>query len=424
MATLALATGSSRPKTVEDQVMQAFGLESCELTTIDQLDKSEIAISIDGQDYIIDYAFVSNRSENFRLLVSTESGELEEVDAPPVSTIRGTLRGVEVGCVTEDGCCLKVTMPSGEICFVEPASSAFDDPAFADIHVVFTSEDLVKAQKKCGCETPIVESNQPQFSASDDTVTSEVAEDSTALEVAKIALEADFDFFSSSRGGNSIRTTLDLMETAVNFSNEQFERAGIRHEVSVVVIRTTRSLNPWTTSNSSNLLTQLQTYYTTGPGVGTISGDLCHLFTGQSLTNSNGFSIAGTARVIQNNQGLISDSVVCTPSLAFALTTVQRTRTQQISTTFTHELGHNWSLNHCNCTGNIMNTPSNGGLTFTSGSVSQLVSTRNSQTGVDSIGPGGFGLTGTASNDDWDNLILIDTPNFSINTRSNFNATT
>ncbi len=422
-AIMAFAIGSSRPKTAEDQIMEAFGLTSCQLTAIDQLDKSEMAITMSGQNYTIDYDFVSNRSKNFRLLVSTESGELEEIDAPPASTIRGILRGVEgssvVGCVNEDGCCAKVTMPSGKMYFVEPVNSVIDDPAFADFHVIYSREDLAEAPKKCGCDTSVVEHNQPEAasSASEDTTASGIAEDTT-LEVAELALEADFDFFSSARGGNSIRTTLDLMETALNFSNEQYGRAGVRHVVSDCVIRTTRAGNPWTTSNSGNLLSQLQTFYTTGDGVGTISGDLCHLFTGRSLTNNSGFSIAGTARVIGSG-GVVTAPVVCTPSLAFALTTIQRSTIQQIATTFTHELGHNWSLNHCNCTGNIMNTPSNGGLSFTSGSVSQLVSTRNSLTCLDSIGSGGFG-----NNDNWNNLIRIDTPDFAISTRGNFNATT
>ena len=65
MFALALAVGSSRPKTAEDEIMPAFGLRSGELITVDQVSKSEMAITLNGTDYVIDYVVYSNRSENF-----------------------------------------------------------------------------------------------------------------------------------------------------------------------------------------------------------------------------------------------------------------------------------------------------------------------------------------------------------------------
>jgi hypothetical protein len=424
VAILALATGLSRPKTVQDHVMEAMGLKSCQWTTVKQLSKSEVALTMNGQQYTIDYVFVSNRSENFRLFVSTETGELKQIKAPPANTFRGKLRGIEnssvVGCINETGCCAKVTMPSGDVCFLEPVSSVIDDPVFADVHVVYSNRDVNKeAAGKCGNVTNIIETTKKN----DLNFPNPAAASAGNIEVARVALEADFEFFSSSRGGSSMRTTLDLMETVVNFSNEQYGRAGIRHAVSDVVIRSTRAMNPWTTSNSDDLLDELQTFYTNGDGVGTIEGDLCHLFTGRSLTNNEGDSIAGIARRRRNSQDELIP-VVCIPSAAFSLTSIQRPSVQRISTTFTHELGHNWNLNHCDCDGFIMNSPSAGALTFTSGSVSQLASTRNSLDCLDSIGSGGFGLTGLINNDAWIDEIFIPDPNFSNIRGTNFNATT
>ena len=98
---LGLAVGWSRPKAAEDETMAMLGLKSGELVTIEQVSKSEMAITMNGQDFMIDYALFSNRSKRFRLMVQTESGELVEQVAPTVSTIRGTLRG-----------CLLYTSPS------------------------------------------------------------------------------------------------------------------------------------------------------------------------------------------------------------------------------------------------------------------------------------------------------------------------
>lgn len=94
VTTLTLAVGLSRPKTAEDDILPKLGLKSGELITIDQMGKGEMAITMNGQDYIIDYAVLSNRSKNFKLKVQSANGELVEQNAPPANTIRGTLRGV------------------------------------------------------------------------------------------------------------------------------------------------------------------------------------------------------------------------------------------------------------------------------------------------------------------------------------------
>ena len=91
---LGIATGWSRPKGITDEIMPLLGLKSGELVTIDpeRAGKSEMAIKINGQDYMIDYKLHSNRSKQFRLLVQQKNGETIEQNAPAVSTIRGTLR--------------------------------------------------------------------------------------------------------------------------------------------------------------------------------------------------------------------------------------------------------------------------------------------------------------------------------------------
>ena len=133
---LGFMAGLSRPKDVTDEIMPMLGLKSGELVTIDQeqVGKSEMAMTMNGQDYMIDYTLHSNRSKQFRLLVQQENGELVEQEAPVVRTIRGTLRGVEgsgvVGCITENGCCAKIKFPSGDCCYIEPVNGTIDNPSF------------------------------------------------------------------------------------------------------------------------------------------------------------------------------------------------------------------------------------------------------------------------------------------------------
>ena len=99
---LVFSVGFSQPLTAEDKIMSAFGLKSGEIITIkpERMGKSELAIKVNREDYVIDYAFHSIRSKDFRLLVQNEHGELVEQTAPPVSTIRGSLRGIDGSSVT------------------------------------------------------------------------------------------------------------------------------------------------------------------------------------------------------------------------------------------------------------------------------------------------------------------------------------
>jgi Ca2+-binding RTX toxin-like protein len=405
---LSLALGLNQSKTANGQILKQLGLRSGELITVDQPSKSELEITMNGKDYTVDFDYFSNRSKNFRLMVPSETGELLEVEAPPVSTIRGTLRDMDgssvVGCVSEDGCCAKIELPSGEECFIEPVSSTLENPAFEGMHVVYTSRDVIESGKKCGILAGAIE-------AAEDAVAQNGTEATVGpLKVAEIAVEADYEFYLDY--GSSTTATLAQMELAINIVNEQYEgQVGIRHLVTDTIVRTTRSSNPWTTSNAEGLLNQLRNFYTTGSGAGTISGDLCHLFTGRDL---NSGATAGIAYI----------EVVCNPAFAFGIST-NDSRLSFLTSVFAHELGHNWSLNHCNCTSNTMNPFNNGATRFTSANVSSLIAYRDTRTCLDTIGEG-FCINGCviSVNDELADRVRITDLDFSSVTGSNVNATT
>lgn len=398
---LVFSLGFSRPQTAEDKIMSAFGLKSGELITIDQVSKSEIAIEIDGQDYMIDYVIFSNRSRNFKLMIQGADGELVEQAAPPVNTIRGSLRGVEgsrvVGCVDREGCCAKISFHSGEDYYIEPVNRRFDFPAFAGSHVVYSKDEVIPTGGQCGTVTKLID---------------EVEEDVPAvayggsLEVLEIALDADFEYFSLF---GSTLDTLAQMELIFNIVNDQYEsEVGIRHAISDAIVRTTSS-DPYTTSDSDELLDQLRDFYVTGEGNGTISGDLCFLFTGRNLDG--------------NTIGLAFIGVVCNPEFGFGLAEDIFTLSS-MTDLVAHELGHNWNQDHCTCPNHTMNPTITGANDFNDTiTVPNLIAYRNSRTCLDLITPGGFGPNGRTNNDDWFNEIFIADPNFSV-TGSNFNATT
>ena len=406
--TLGLAAGWSRPKVAEDEIMAAFGLKSGELTTIDQVSKSEMAITMNGQDYMIDYALFSNRSKRFRLLVQTESGMAEQV-APTVSTIRGTLRGVEgsrvIGCVTEDGCCARIKFPSGEDCFVEPVNRTLDNPAMAGVHVVYSQDDVITKEMQCGTVTNLV---QAQQQLEQNLVAPAVSSlSNNDLQVCELSIDTDFEYFSIF---GSTETTLFILESLINIVNDQYEsEVGIRHTISEAIVRTTEN-DPYTATTAGGLLGEFRNYYSpTGPGNGMLTGDLAHFISGKLFTT--------------NTIGIAQSGVVCSSQCGFAVS-MRFSRLSLMTDLIAHELGHNWNQSHCTCPGHTM-TPSPTGANdfhdeFT---VPSLIAYRDTRTCLDSVGPNGSGAAGTSNNDDWPNRIAIADLNFS-ETGANFNATT
>ena len=395
VTTLALAVGLSRPKTAEDDILPKLGLKSGELITIDQMGKGEMAITMNGQDYIIDYAVLSNRSKNFKLKVQSANGELVEQNAPPANTIRGTLRGVVgsrvVGCVTEDGCCARIRFPAGEDCYLEPVSRSLDSPAFAGVHVVYSDDDVIASAGQCGTVTNLVDAKQ-QFERNLASAAS--AATVTSLQVCELALDADFEYFSTF---GSTTATLAQLELIINIVNEQYEsEADIRHAISDVTVWTS-SNDPFTSSDPEALLTELRSFYRNRPRV----GDLRHLFTGRDLDG--------------NTVGIAYNSVVCNQFFGFGLSQ-HITPLADMTDLVAHELGHNWSLPHCSCANHTMNPSLTGANDFNDTlSVPTLIAYRNTRNCLDTIGPVG--------NDDLINGIPIADPNFSV-TGTNFNGTT
>ena len=389
LITIGLAAGLSRPD--EDQIMPLLGLESGELVTVDQDQaKGELAVEIDGQDYVIDYAFHSVRSRQFRLMVQQENGELVEQEAPAVSTIRGTLRGLEgsqvIGSLTDVGLSAKIKFPSGENFFIEPVNATINDPAMAGVHVVYATDEVIPIQGQCGCETIEI---QP-----DETVDTPSIAAAGILQECEIAVDADFEYFSAF---GSVDASLARIELIINVMNEQYEsEVGIRHTVSDAVVRATAN-DPFTTSNSSNLLGQVRNLHRSSG----IRGDLVHLFTGRNLDG--------------NTIGVAFVGVVCSNNSRYGLSQ-NITPLSNMTDLVAHELGHNWNQSHCNCPNRTMNASLTGANNFNDNiTVPNLIAYRDTVPCLDSVM--------APDNDDFVEATAIADPNFSV-TGSNINATT
>ena len=315
------ATGWTATAPKDDGIMAAMGLTSGELIIIDpdQANKSEMAITMNGKDYMVDYTFFSNRSKHFQLMVQQENGEIVEQPAPCVSTIRGTLRGVVgsrvVGCISEDGCCVKIEMPSGENCYIEPVSQKIADiPAVVGVHVVYTKNDVIPTGAICGNEvSAVVNLAQAEAEAEQNLARTSgaTAAAATSLQEVELSLDADFEYFLTF---GSTEATLAELELIINIVNDQYEsEVGIRNTISRVMIWTTEN-DPYSSTNAGELLDEFRNFYQAGTFNGKrvpFTVDLCHLFTGKSLDGRTiGVAFVGAA-CNSFGYGLSQEDLLC-----------------------------------------------------------------------------------------------------------------
>ena len=337
----------TRPLRGDDGIMSAMGLRDGELITIGQKQakKSEMALTMNGRDYVMDYTYFSNRSKNFQLMVQQENGEIVEQDAPDVSTIRGTLKGVEgsrvVGCISQDGCCVKIDMPSGEKCYIEPVSQKLDNhPALAGVHVVYTDSDVIPSGTMCGNDDGVLMNlaeAEAEAVAEHNLASASSATAVSSLREVELSLDADFEYFSLF---GSTDATLAQIELIINIVNDQYEsEVGMRNTLSRVMVWTTAD-DPYTTTNSADLLNQFRRFYQRGrvKRVG-VNADLCHLFTGKSLDGST----IGIA-YLEGACGSLGYGLSQNVSLLSEMTDL-----------VAHEMGHNWGAEHCTCRSHTMN---------------------------------------------------------------------
>ncbi|MED5322007.1 MAG: M12 family metallo-peptidase [Planctomycetota bacterium] len=148
------------------------------------------------------------------------------------------------------------------------------------------------------------------------------------LQVCGLAAEADWAFFQT-WGADA----LGRVESVLDAMNLQYEsEVGITHDLSYFLVRTSAADDPYASiTNSSSLLSQFGSWWNTNQQL--IERDVAHLFTGKELDGS----VIGVAYL----------GVICTNN-AYGLDQEFgnfNCRTDLIA----HELGHNWSADHCDC---------------------------------------------------------------------------
>ena len=285
-----------------------------------------IAVDIAGRKAEMVLDTHSLRASDFKLWVTRADGSLLEVAAPEPNTYRGTIPGWPSARVTatinHEGLTAIVSdEQSEEEWQIQPALGYADG-----FYSVANKDDLVVPAGICGV---------PNHSgpAPEEVFTNSNASRGTGLQLCEIALDADYEFFQ--RNGNSITATLDDLERVMNRVDTIYVRdVDVTYQITAAVIRSSVN-DPYTSTDSGGRLDEFRNHWNSN--FGGVRRDLTHLFTG----------VGGNSGVL----GVAYVSAVCS-NFGYGLSRSRFTSNIVSRTGLTaHEIGHNFSANHCDGSG-------------------------------------------------------------------------
>ncbi len=354
-------------------------------------------VSIAGQQYTLNLQPHSIRSQNFNVTVQLADGSYVQRPLQATRLMKGSIQGLPnsrvVGSVTQSGLMAIVVMPQGESFYIEPIASRIEN-ANAGEHVVYRSADVVEGNSTCGVISPANLRRGLVDNPLDRPGTRTRAESAgqnpdiaagTIIQVAELAIDTDVEFFNFF---GSEQATLDRIELVVGITNDQYEsQVGLTHELSEIIIRSAEP-DPYTAFDAFDALFQFVEYWETEQQ--DIQRDAAHLFTGKDLGGIGGVAFL---------------SGMCTPSINYGLDRIDFNGMLVCSTDLlAHELGHNWSANHCSCPSNTMNAGLTCTNVFSEPSIQSITSFANS---LDCLSDQTDVLLGDVNQDGFVNLLDV-----------------
>lgn len=306
--------------------------------TIQQLDVPaapgeafDLVVTLGEQEHLIAMHPSSVRSRDFRIVVDDGQGAPVAIDPPPPTTYRGTSPEqpeVEAaGSIHGSGFHGLIVLPGPAYWAVEPLRT-FDPDAPDDQFVVYPSDAEPPLPGVCGVVN-LGELALPH-------VPGGIENPGEGDLIAELAIDMDHQFYAL-KGNNPTSVTADI-ESVINGVNVIYERdVDVSFELTEIIMRAGSS--PYTTNNGSSLLDQMASHWFSTKGA--VKRDLAHLFSGQDFSGS----VIGVAYL----------SGVCSTTIGYGV--VQAPGISLISryALSAHEIGHNFSAQHCSgSTCNIM----------------------------------------------------------------------
>jgi len=347
-AGFAMASAPASGQDLADLLADELFLGDYTLTEIDvpedRPEAFQTQFEFEGEVYTLDLEKHSVRAPGYRVLVDDGQGPLREVAPPPVSTYRGEV--VEIPgsiaslSITESGVDVQIAFPGqeNEPWAIQPVSDV-DPTQPADLHVAYTTEDMLPTPYECGVDhLPGIEHKPaPQAPAGPNPRLDIVS-------LTELAWDVDFPAFQEL--GGSVNNAIAEVEGITNDVTEVYERdVAITYEITTTIVRTSSGADPYTSGEISVFINQVQAEWGPGGPQQDVQRDLVHVLTGRDLRSGGFTGVIGVAPTLGS---------VCSIALGFAIS-------ENLSNSFSetglvaHEMGHNWSSPHCDQAPNISN---------------------------------------------------------------------
>lgn len=278
---------------------------------------------------------VSVRAPDYKLFTQLADGAYVSVKPGPVNTFRGRVRGVKGSAVAaslqDDGLYAIMLYPDGHREWLEPISTRVTNTA-EDQYVLYRDNDVLATGGTCATAP------HPRITTLDRKESAVVATGGL-LKIAELGIDTDVEYFQDY---GSVAATEAQINSIINTMNLQYERdMGVRHIITTIIVRTAEP-DGYSASDIGSLLNQFRDRWV--EQMNHVRRDVAQLFTGKSLTGGY-IGLAITRSLCFTDAAfsvVVSNSAACP---TFACKT-------DLSA---HELGHNWSANHCSCPGWTMN---------------------------------------------------------------------
>lgn len=298
------------------------------------------SVRLDGHDREVRLERHSLRAPDMALLVAVAGQDVQRVPLPAPRTWRGFLSdsplSIVAASIGEDGVHAVISDPiTGSDWQVEPAPDAG-----AGVHRILRDDEIASEGLRCG----VTQSVTPVPAAA----SGDLATGGVPMQLAEIAIDSDHEYFL--QNGSSVAATVARIERVMNRVDAIFERdTQVRFQITAIVVRTGPS-DPYSGLDLLDRLNQFRSHWI--PNFAAVRRDVAHLFTG----------VAHDDWAI----GYAWLAVVCNSQWGYGIS--ERYQGLLRSSALTaHEIGHNFSANHCDGNGDCqvmcsMISGCNGGL--------------------------------------------------------------
>ncbi len=322
-----LGTGPSQP--IDRQINEVLHLEDSWHTNliIDDLPEQPISarIPIGNLTYTLELDPHSTRSEDYQVLMQNDDGELYEVPAGPIRTLRGSIVELEGSLVAaslmDDGLYARIRLANGEDIWLEPMRDKIEG-ASPTLYALYHNADIIPSGGICAADDHMAVGDVLQMLANYEPRTSERG---TIICTAQLGVDTDYEYFQT--WGSQTESRINQVVNAINVQYET--EVNLLHEITTIIVRST-SNDPYTSNDAGTLLDQFANEWANNQG--NIVRDLAHLFTGKNLLDGT-IGIAWLGSVCYGSAYGLAQSDCCG---SFGCAT-------DLSA---HEMGHGWSATH------------------------------------------------------------------------------